>query len=521
MTGATDQVEDAILATIGEADPTNPDYWERVFGAMEDADLRRAWATRLTEDRLPETTLDTVFRWLATRLSVGVGAVRAEYRDRLRTMNADEPETHGEWARWYADGLATNFASDGLFWLYDDEARIFRGLTIEHAANEISEQQGKRCQTASDYKQIAGLAYSIREQQSPDMTTVAPQGIAAMDKFYRLTSEGIEVEPLQMEHYARFKIDAEPEWNDDGLFAAFVDRIADEEQQILLRQHFAAVLFGIQWKMQKAVLWYGPGATGKSTMQKILESVVPEELISAVPPQNWEREYHAAAMAGKVLNVVGEIEERWPLGAAFKNVIGGGRIDARHPTHRPFSYVSRAAQVFCSNYLPPSSDRSDAFWRRWSIVEFINVIPDGERDPHLADKIKKKELGSILAFAMKGAEEILSASEDDHWRFMISEHQQRVEDKWRLEINSVAAFINDEDTVVRSQEACVGKALLFKEYSRWCLDNNQRPLGRMKFNREMTDNVGIMYNITVGRTDSGTKVWQGIGLVDRENREAF
>lgn len=513
-------LEQQILQTLDQADPTDPEYWIATFSAMEDREFHREWAILLTEERLPATTLDAVHRWVASRIGVTLGAVRQEFQDRLREMHADEPETHGEWARWLLERMPINFATEGCFWVFDDEETIFAPRSLEEIANDMSQQRGKNCLRSSDYRAIAGLAYQIRAEQTRNGHFQSPPGIAAMDKFYRLTPDGIVKEDLTLEHYAKFKIKAKPS-KKAGLFVAFVERIADADQRRLLRQHFAAVLFGVQWTMQKAVLWYGPAATGKSTLQSILEAMVPDELISSVPPQDWEKEYHAAAMAGKVLNVVGEIEDRSALGAAFKNVTGGGRINARHPTQQPFNFVSHAAQVFCSNYFPPSSDKSDAFWRRWSVVEFTETVPEADRDPDLAHKIKVDELGCVLQFALEGAEDIIAASEDGRWRFLTTDRQSDIKTQWELEINSVAAFLSDEEAVVVDENVRCGKGVFFKAYTQWCYDNNQRPLGRNKFNRELTVNLGKRYNIAVERAENGTRLWTGVGLTDEHQREVF
>ncbi|HZP89176.1 MAG TPA: hypothetical protein VFB54_20385 [Burkholderiales bacterium] len=72
-----------------------------------------------------------------------------------------------------------------------------------------------------------------------------------------------------------------------------------------------------------------------------------------------------ASLAGKSLNIVGELDPRAPIaGGPFKAVLGGDLITGRHPTHRPFAFVSQAAQVFNGKRLPPINDRSDAFFRR-------------------------------------------------------------------------------------------------------------------------------------------------------------
>lgn len=515
MTEQSD-LEADIVARINEDDPTDPEWWVATFSAMTPREFRDEWVIMLSAERIPPTTLDAVHRWVAGRLEVTLAAVRAEYNERMRDMLADMPETHGDWARWYLGELPDNFATEGVVWVYDDDERLFEARSHERIANQMSVQSGKNCTRSTDYRAIAGLVYSIRSMDPASTAVDPPPGIATRDKFYKLTPEGVVVENLSHDHYARFRIDATPTPYDEGLFAQLLSKIADDDQKRLLRQHFASVLFGVLWEMQRVILWYGPAATGKSTLQTIIMSMVPRNLISAVPPQNWEHEYHAAAMAGKVLNVVGEIEDRAPLGAAFKNVTGGGLVNARHPTQQPFNYVSRAAQVFCSNYLPPSSDKSEAFWRRWSVIEFTQTIPAEDRDPALARKILKDELGCVLQFALDGAQDIIDASSDGRWLFAETERQASVQERWELEINTVAAFVTDEEVVVRGADQMCGKKVFFRAYQKWCRDNNQYPMGLVKFRRELLVSLGKRFGISEGRNDGDVRVYIGVDILEQE-----
>lgn len=155
------------------------------------------------------------------------------------------------------------------------------------------------------------------------------------------------------------------------------------------------------------------------------------------------------------------------------------------------------------------------------MVEFTETVPEADRDPDLAHKIKRDEVGSVLAFALAGARDIIEASEDGRWRFLTTARQSDIQAQWELEINSVAAFLEDSDVVAFGEKLDCGKAVFFRAYTRWCQDNNQRPMGRNKFTRELTVNLGKRYEIREGRADNGTRLWTGVGLTDEHQQEAF
>ena len=99
------------------------------------------------------------------------------------------------------------------------------------------------------------------------------------------------------------------------------------------------------------------------------------ENVAAVPPHLWHHEYHCAALAGKDL----EHRRRDRRQAAADRLVQE-RDRSRPPTrpartHRPFSFRNEAGHVFSCNGFPPTEDQTNAFWDRWSGVEFRHTRP--------------------------------------------------------------------------------------------------------------------------------------------------
>lgn len=489
----TDNISNRLLE---ERARSTPEYWISRLDEIPDDELFSDWRQIVFDFEIDDVIRDHVFRYLRGRLGATLGSLRREYNTFLRENGAEGAMlSHIEWAEAWVDGAPRHFAEDSQLWIYDEDERIFVSMEPEQLAYRVAlDCRGPGATKLSDYRAIARLVLSRAESLAKDETHL--NGFAAGDEFIYIDDDGeIHREQLTIEHKARFKIGAAPGEYRDGLFRTFMESALDDEQRALMSEHFGAVLFGLTHCYQKALLWYGPGATGKSTLQSIIESMFPHRLVAAVPPHFWEQEYHAAALAGKALNVVGEIDDRHSLGAAFKNVIGGGLVPARHPTHQPFSFISKASHVFCTNRLPPTSDRSDAFWRRWSVIEMSNVIPESKRDPTLAQKIVADEMDSVLAFAMEGAQALLRRG-----HFLRTSRGDVVGDEWALETDSVLAFLLDEDWCELDKGSAVTKRAFYHSYSQWCRENGLRPLGSRRIKRELELSPRIFeLGITFGR----------------------
>ena len=271
-------------------------------------------------------------------------------------------------ANAYVDGIVTRSGYRpvfcvGSFWRVDED--LWKPSILDAVAVEIGRQFGgyKYCRRGSDFNSIARIAASICTIEN--FFDTAPVGIAAGTRFWRVADGRILPEPLTPDHRQVMRLSAEPDFDADAplwnrlLDHAFRD---DVQQRQLLQTLFGAALTRALWLHRIAVLLIGKTTTGKTTLLNVLASMFPRELVGATNPQRWGNEYYRASLAGKALNIVGELDANDAIpGGAFKSVVGCDMVEGRHPTHRPFSFVCTASHFFNANRLPPTLDRSDAF----------------------------------------------------------------------------------------------------------------------------------------------------------------
>lgn len=392
----------------------------------------------------------------------------------------------------------TPLADSGALYRFDRRS----GLWIRHEIDALSRFVGnaideRNCKKVSDYRGISQLVYSnardgIAHDGSP--FDAAPPGIAANGTFYRMNGAGVVQVKLAPEHLARFAVPVAPdEKHPKPLFDALIDAsfpITDDdyqEQRALLQMHFGACVISSAARMQKAMLWRGVERSGKSTLQEIMRSMFKPENVSAVPPHLWHHEYHCAALAGKILNTVGEIDDKRPLTVSFKNVIGRDLLHGRHVTHRPFSFKNEAGHVFNSNAFPPTEDQTNAFWDRWSVIEFRHMRPPEKRDHRLAEKIIANEMPGLLAWALHGAH-LLGQSGG---RFIETAAHTAMMERWRGRTDSVRSWLLDTESVELLRDHpddhspreywLHTQTALYRHYCSWCQLSRRHALGLHNF----------------------------------------
>lgn len=376
----------------------------------------------------------------------------------------------------------------------------------------------KYCKRNSDYKQIADHVCAMVEDSA--FFANAPVGVTAPGGFYAISPGGISCVPLTLDHRQRHVVKWDPDFDAEPVL---FNRMLEEafagdhpaEQVDLVWQLIGCMLFGLLARHQLVALLLGREKSGKSTLQRAIESLFPASAVCAVSPAVWSREYNVASMAGKLLNLVGELADDAPIpAAAFKNVSGNNLIEGRHPTHRPFYFTCRASHLFASNVLPPTTDRTEAFFRRWRIVRFSNRVAEDRADPDLLGKILADEMPALLAYAFRGAERVMKSG-----NVRTTPAHEAVMAKWKAAANPVLQFLLDSEWVELDPEAVVVKTRdAYAAYRKWAAEVGMRnPFGRNHF-LDLVDSTGASIGVA-RRKSNGADLVVGMRLSDRSFHE--
>lgn len=436
-------------------------------------------------------------------------------------LGVTKAKTHHEMAVDYTSATGLLKYADGDLWLCD-QRNIFSKVTdyAVQATTGAMFPSEPLAKTQSHYSQITKQVHNINCDE--DFFSSAPVGIACPGGFYYLDDHGeLQREELRSTHRQRFFLPADPDdsdplmWN-DFLHECFTEpndayRLAEEYiwdpvgQSLRLQELFGAVLFGIGHQLEQA--WYvlGEANSGKSTMLRVLESLIPDEFICSVPPSLWGQPYHSAARAGMRLIAVGETENDL-LGADFKSYIGRDRQNARHPCGRPFSFKPTATCVFNANDFPPLKDRSTAMWRRIQCLGFFNsrVVLSLPSIPDLDNQLIN-EKPQIISWAIEGAKRLRKNN-----RYTESPVDNLLKSQWKTDADTIQQFLNDDDWITLHASRRSNRARVYDSYGFWCRRSNYKALSRKKFVKEM------------GRLGHYAKkmdgYWQyhGVGIVERD-----
>lgn len=195
------------------------------------------------------------------------------------------------------------------------------------------------------------------------------------------------------------------------VFMRMLYRVAcgDKEIMQLLLEWIGYCLSGEPPWIQKAIVWVGGGANGKSTLVNALKFVAGRENYAAVNFDYLNKgEYNRTLLDKKLFNVSEETPTKSMMDdSLFKTLVAGGEVQARSPFEKPYFFRNAAKLTFLCNELPFTTDNTFGFYRRLILVPFLATFTknDADYDPHIEAKLKL-ELAGIFNLAMAAYKEV-------------------------------------------------------------------------------------------------------------------
>jgi P4 family phage/plasmid primase-like protien len=219
-----------------------------------------------------------------------------------------------------------------------------------------------------------------------------------------------------------------------------------QKEQIWIQEYMGYCLYRI-WIFDKVMLWTGEGDNGKTTLMNIILALLGEENTTNNSLQDLcSGRWYLAGLEHKLANLKDDLsDEDLKYTGRFKEITGGKRqVQAERKFKDPFNLTPITKHIYAGNQIPYSPDSTEAFWRRWFIVNWTKqfIVGDPERDELLEENIIAEELPGILNWALEGLIRILT-----NMGFTNMPKWEETKAQWEAMSNPVAAFIYDPEHV--------------------------------------------------------------------------
>jgi len=248
---------------------------------------------------------------------------------------------------------------------------------------------------------------------------------------------------------------------------------------------------------ERLFICYGNGANGKSIFFNIVSRILGDYATTVLPDILVQRNGggsatpELAALVGIRMLGINETATGDRLDERMLKVLAGREAIAARPLYgAPFNFVPEFSPWLRTNHKPVITGTDFGVWRRIALIPFRRQFHENERDDHIESKLWQERDG-ILTWAVAGAVA---------WHrggLRLCSTIQREIQSYRAESDLLAQFL--DETTERQTNERVDSALLYGEWTRWCLNSGLRPTSKVAFTRRLAE-LGHEAQRSHGRT---------------------
>lgn len=223
--------------------------------------------------------------------------------------------------------------------------------------------------------------------------------------------------------------------------------------------------------LQTSILLQGPGGTGKSTFLRVIEHMLGRHNIATESLRSLsENRFAAASLFGKTANILGDLDDGFLKDASlFKAITGGDTMTAERKYRDSFNFEPYAVPMFSTNKVWRSSDDTDGYFRRWTVIPFTTKV---DRSQRFNEEALFAEAPGIFLKAMGALVEL-----SDRGGFDIRGTAREARERFEQDSDPIRLWLAEDDflTVDRGNESLrTNRTELFARYCTWAKANEYR-----------------------------------------------
>lgn len=230
-------------------------------------------------------------------------------------------------------------------------------------------------------------------------------------------------------------------------------------------------------RYQKSFILLGNGSNGKSLFLDVVRNLIGDSNCSSLALEDLSEKFRIAEICDKLLNI-GDDSGHGLLNntAIFKKLVSGDSITIERKNQQPFKFINTAKMIFAANTLPPTTDKSNGFFRRCVIINFNHVFTPGDADydPNIIYKVTTESAKSrLLNIALAGLDKLIANN-----KFEETDESEKALKQYAENNNNVLVWFENINREFFTD------ADAYSSYVFYCTSNNYRPVNIGKFKLE-------------------------------------
>ncbi|QIB74970.1 hypothetical protein G3I44_12175 [Halogeometricum borinquense] len=426
------------------------------------------------------------------------------------------------WCKYNADIAFSNdqvFVYDGDIWVNEQKqvAQILQRLLKSHYGKHVKEEF------------IDGYV-SVKSSYHVDWEEMGIDGPRCVVENGILNLVNGEIErAVEPDDYAIVKfpvtwegLDADSEkWVNE-----FLERSVNDVDLQKLQEFAGYCLYTHDYPYKKALMMLGDGNNGKGLFEDVITAVIgPDNVMNYGLRDLSGGNFGLQRLQNTAVNINSDIEgNEIDHTSTFKKLTGRDRFKVEPKHETPFEIENAAKLMFAANQIPDVDTDDLAFYSRWTFVEFPHRFTtrddDGyfDADPHLAETIIENELSGVLAWMVKGYQQL-----HDQHHFSGEMEPEDVRTEWNHLSDPTVTFIRNfveaghpaehGDPKLDGRMTVSG---LYDLYKKYMATTPVSPVSKQKLSRYIKNRFKA--DTASERRDGVVRVWDGV-FIPEGNRE--
>ena len=335
---------------------------------------------------------------------------------------------------------------------------------------------GERTFKMSQYNEVIDF---LQAQTTPLTECEQPGYLNVKNGFLNVDNFQLEKHSPDRKSIVQLPIDFDPSANPDKIEKWLRDCLNGDTQQEKLFYEAIGYTLMQTTELQKMFFLLGRTQTGKSTAMHIIKALIGDGNISAIelaPIDDEDNRFSRASISDKIANFSCDISPKYLTGDGnIKKIVSGDPITGEHKFRSPFTFQPTCTLWAMANAMPPSVDKSDAWYERFVILRFDKqFLATGENKPDRTLKhtlTEANELSGLLNVALMCGKETLKRG-----RFTKSDKNDQSVEKYKFLNDPVLKFISELPDFVSLEDGD-----FYDAYKDWCYaEGLAKPLSKTR-----------------------------------------
>ncbi len=259
-------------------------------------------------------------------------------------------------------------------------------------------------------------------------------------------------------------------------FRTFLSEVLPDAATQRVLQEFCGALFvdRKKYKIEKVLYLLGEGQNGKGVFLECVQHVIGRENVSSYSMYDVctspRRDNNIAGVNGKIVNICTDMSKADISGGEFKKFVSGEPMVGKLLFKDTFTVYDIPLAMAALNDVPKTTDHSFGHIRRHLVIPFDRRIPEDQRDPMLAAKLKEEATG-ILNWMFQGRARFLANSA----KFSSSGVIEYTARRLKSEQDVILAFMASKQYLMHempfTERFEISNDDLYQEYAEYCRRN--------------------------------------------------